>query len=136
MSEHEFEHEHEYGCEHNCCEHDGHCECGHEHEHHHEHEHAHGHSHGCACGCGGCAHDDEEEESKLSLTLLGVSAVLVVVGLFLKSIPIAQTIVGIVAVVLAAYPLVFKVYGDIKARRFTEIELMIIQSLPLAVSAS
>lgn len=125
MSEHEFEHEHEYGCEHNCCEHDGHCECGHEHEHHHEHESEHGHSHGCACGCGGCAHDDEEE-SKLSLTLLGVSAVLVVVGLFLKSIPIAQTIVGIVAVVLAAYPLVFKVYGDIKARRFTEIELMII----------
>ena len=126
MSEHEFEHEHEYGCEHNCCEHDGHCECGHEHEHHHEHESEHGHSHGCACGCGGCAHDDEEEETKLSLTLLGVSAVLVVVGLFLKSIPIAQTIVGIVAVVLAAYPLVFKVYGDIKARRFTEIELMII----------
>lgn len=67
-----------------------------------------------------------EEETKLSLTLLGVSAVLVVVGLFLKSIPLAQTIVGIIAVVLAAYPLVFKVYGDIKGRRFTEIELMLV----------
>ena len=121
MSEHEFDQEHEHECEHDCCEHDECCKCG-----GHEHDHDHGHSHGCACGCGGCAHDDEEEETKISLTLLGVSAVLVVVGLFLKSIPLAQTIVGIVAVVLAAYPLVFKVYGDIKGRRFTEIELMII----------
>lgn len=121
MSEHEFDQEHKHECEHDCCEHDECCKCG-----GHEHDCDHGHNHGCACGCGGCAHDDEEEESKLSLTLLGVSAVLVVVGLFLKSIPIAQTIVGIVAVVLAAYPLVFKVYGDIKARRFTEIELMLI----------
>ena len=121
MSEHEFDQEHEHECEHDCCEHDECCKCG-----GHEHDCDHGHNHGCACGCGGCAHDDEEEESKLSLTLLGVSAVLVVVGLFLKSIPIAQTIVGIIAVVLAAYPLVFKVYGDIKGRRFTEIELMLI----------
>lgn len=115
MFEHEYSHENEF-------EHDEHCGCGH--EHHHEHEHC--HSHGCACGCGGCAHDDEEEETKLSLSLLGVSAVLVVVGLFLKSVPVVQTIVGIIAVVLAAYPLVFKVYGDIKSRKFTEIELMLI----------
>jgi len=58
--------------------------------------------------------------------LLGVSVVLVIVGLFLKAFPVAQTIIGIIAVVLAAYPLVFKVYGDIKAKRFTEIELMLI----------
>lgn len=115
MFEHEHSHENEF-------EHDEHCGCGH--EHHHEHEHC--HSHGCACGCGGCAHDDEEEETKLSLSLLGVSSVLVVVGLFLKSVPVVQTIVGIIAVVLAAYPLVFKVYGDIKSRKFTEIELMLI----------
>lgn len=115
MFEHEYSHENEF-------EHDEHCGCGH--EHHHEHEHC--HSHGCACGCGGCAHDDEEEETKLSLSLLGVSSVLVVVGLFLKSVPVVQTIVGIIAVVLAAYPLVFKVYGDIKSRKFTEIELMLI----------
>ncbi len=115
MFEHEYSHENEF-------EHDEHC--GYGHEHHHEHEHC--HSHGCACGCGGCAHDDEEEETKLSLSLLGVSSVLVVVGLFLKSVPVVQTIVGIIAVVLAAYPLVFKVYGDIKSRKFTEIELMLI----------
>ncbi len=115
MFEHEYSHENEF-------EHDEHCGCGH--EHHHEHEHC--LSHGCACGCGGCAHDDEEEETKLSLSLLGVSSVLVVVGLFLKSVPVVQTIVGIIAVVLAAYPLVFKVYGDIKSRKFTEIELMLI----------
>ena len=121
MSEHEFDQEHEHECEHDCCEHDDCCKCG-----GHEHDRDHGHNHGCACGCGGCAHDDGEEETKISLTLLGVSAVLVVVGLFLKSLPLAQTIVGIVAVVLAAYPLVFKVYGDIKGRRFTEIELMLI----------
>ncbi len=121
MSEHEFDQEHKHECEHDCCEHDECCKCG-----KHEHDRDHGHNHGCACGCGGCAHDDGEEETKLSLTLLGVSAVLVVVGLFLKSIPLAQTIVGIIAVVLAAYPLVFKVYGDIKGRRFTEIELMLI----------
>ena len=116
MSEHEFDQEHKHECEHDCCEHDECCECG-----GHEHDRDHGHNHGCACGCGGCAHDDGKEETKISLTLLGVSAVLVVVGLFLKSIPLAQTIVGIIAVVLAAYPLVFKVYGDIKGRRFTEI---------------
>lgn len=115
MFEHEYSHENEF-------EHDEHC--GYGHEHHHEHEHC--HSHGCACGCGGCAHDDEEEETKFSLSLLGVSSVLVVVGLFLKSVPVVQTIVGIIAVVLAAYPLVFKVYGDIKSRKFTEIELMLI----------
>ncbi len=33
---------------------------------------------------------------------------------------------GIAAVVLAAYPLLFIVYDDIKARKFTEVELMLI----------
>lgn len=89
------------------------------------------HSHDChsSCGgcCGNCSHGNEEkEENKLSIILLGVSAALVVVGLFLKSLPVAATIIGIAAVALAAYPLVFTVYDDIKERRFTEVELMLI----------
>lgn len=89
------------------------------------------HSHDChsSCGgcCGNCSHGNEEkEENKLSKILLGVSAALVVVGLFLKSLPVAATVIGIAAVVLAAYPLVFTVYDDIKERRFTEVELMLI----------
>lgn len=89
------------------------------------------HSHDChsSCGgcCGSCAHDHEEkEENKLSKILLGVSAALVAAGLFLKALPVAATIIGIAAVALAAYPLVFTVYDDIKERRFTEVELMII----------
>ena len=89
------------------------------------------HSHDChsSCGgcCGNCSHGNEEkEENKLSKILLGVSAALVVVGLFLKSLPVAATIIGIAAVALAAYPLVFTVYDDIKERRFTEVELMLI----------
>lgn len=89
------------------------------------------HSHDChsSCGgcCGNCSHGNEEkEENKLSKILLGVSAALVVVGLFLKSLPVAATVIGIAAVALAAYPLVFTVYDDIKERRFTEVELMLI----------
>ncbi|MGN0549242.1 MAG: heavy metal translocating P-type ATPase [Acutalibacteraceae bacterium] len=89
------------------------------------------HSHDCHSNCGGCcgncSHGNEEkEENKLSKILLGISAVLVVVGLFLKSLPVAATVIGIAAVVLAAYPLVFTVYDDIKERRFTEVELMLI----------
>lgn len=89
------------------------------------------HSHDChsSCGgcCGSCSHGNEEkEENKLSKILLGVSAALVVVGLFLKSLPVAATVIGIAAVALAAYPLVFTVYDDIKERRFTEVELMLI----------
>lgn len=90
-------------------------------------EHSHD-SHSSCCGsCGSCAHDHEEkEENKLSKILLGVSAALVAVELFLKALPVAATIIGIAAVALAAYPLVFTVYDDIKERRFTEVELMII----------
>lgn len=89
------------------------------------------HSHDCHSSCGGCcgicSHGNEEkEENKLSKILLGVSAALVVVGLFLKSLPVAATVIGIAAVALAAYPLVFTVYDDIKERRFTEVELMLI----------
>ena len=89
------------------------------------------HSHDChsSCGgcCGNCSHGNEEkEENKLSKILLGVSAALVVVGLFLKSLPVTATVIGIAAVALAAYPLVFTVYDDIKERRFTEVELMLI----------
>lgn len=89
------------------------------------------HSHDChsSCGgcCGNCSHGNEEkEENKLSKILLGVSAALVVVGLFLKSLSVAATVIGIAAVALAAYPLVFTVYDDIKERRFTEVELMLI----------
>ncbi len=114
MSEHNHEHEHDCECE--CC-----CEAEH------EHEHEHGHSHGCGGGCGCCGHDEEEkEETLLSKILLGVSVVLVIVGLFLKTGTILSMILGIAAVVLAAYPLLFTVYDDIKARRFTEVELMLI----------
>lgn len=120
MSEHEFEHNHE--CEKGCC-----CDNEHEHEHEHEHKHDKNHSHSHGCGCGGCCHDEEEkEETTLSKILLAASVVLVAVGLFLKSVPVVATIVGIIAVVLAAYPLVFSVYTDIRAKRFTEIELMLI----------
>ena len=114
MSEHNHEHEHDCECE--CC-----CEAEH------EHEHEHGHSHGCGGGCGCCGHDEEEkEETLLSKILLGVSVVLVIVGLFLKTGTILSMILGIAAVVLAAYPLLFTVYDDIKARKFTEVELMLI----------
>ena len=110
MSEHNHEHEHDCECE--CC-----CEA----------EHEHGHSHGCGGGCGCCGHDEEEkEETLISKILLGVSVVLVIVGLFLKTGTILSMILGIAAVVLAAYPLLFTVYDDIKARKFTEVELMLI----------
>ena len=90
-------------------------------------EHSHDSHSSCGGCCGSCAHDHEEkEENKLSKILLGVSAALVAVELFLKSLPVAATIIGIAAVALAAYPLVFTVYDDIKERRFTEVELMII----------
>lgn len=93
-------------------------------EHIHEHEHC--HSHGCAC-CDNCGHDhEEEEESKLSKILLGASALLVIIGFFIKSAPIASTVIGIAAVVLAAYPFVFKAYNDLKQKSFGEIELMLI----------
>ena len=114
MSEHNHEHEHDCECE--CC-----CEAEH------EHEHEHGHSHGCGGGCGCCGHDEEEkEETLISKILLSVSVVLVIVGLFLKTGTILSMILGIAAVVLAAYPLLFTVYDDIKARKFTEVELMLI----------
>ena len=106
----EFKHEHECEC---CCED--------------EHEHNHEHSHACGGGCGCCGHDEEEkEETLLSKILLGVSVVLVIVGLFLKTGTVISMIFGIAAVVLAAYPLLFTVYDDIKARKFTEVELMLI----------
>ena len=90
-------------------------------------EHSHDSHSSCGGCCGSCAHDHEEkEENKLSKILLGVSAALVAIGLFLKALPVAATIIGIAAVALAAYPLVFTVYDDIKERRFTEVELMII----------
>lgn len=90
-------------------------------------EHSHDSHSSCGGCCGSCAHDHEEkEENKLSKILLGVSAALVAVGLFLKALPVAATIIGIAAVALAAYPLVFTVYDDIKERRFTEVELMLI----------
>ena len=90
-------------------------------------EHSHDSHSSCGGCCGSCAHDHEEkEENKLSKILLGVSAALVAVELFLKALPVAATIIGIAAVALAAYPLVFTVYDDIKERRFTEVELMII----------
>lgn len=90
-------------------------------------EHSHDCHSSCSGCCGNCSHGNEEkEENKLSKILLGVSAALVVVGLFLKSLPVAATIIGIAAVALAAYPLVFTVYDDIKERRFTEVELMLI----------
>lgn len=90
-------------------------------------EHSHDSHSSCGGCCGSCAHDHEEkEENKLSKILLGVSAALVAVELFLKALPVAATIIGIAAVALAAYPLVFTVYDDIKERRFTEVELMLI----------
>ena len=90
-------------------------------------EHSHDSHSSCGGCCGSCAHDHEEkEENKLSKILLGVSAALVAVELFLKALPVAATIIGIAAVALAAYPLVFTVYDDSKERRFTEVELMII----------
>ncbi|MDD6462824.1 MAG: heavy metal translocating P-type ATPase [Clostridiaceae bacterium] len=90
-------------------------------------EHSHDSHSSCGGCCGSCAHDHEEkEENKLSKILLGVSAALVAVGLFLKALPVAATIIGIAAVAFAAYPLVFTVYDDIKERRFTEVELMLI----------
>ena len=90
-------------------------------------EHSHDSHSSCGGCCGNCSHGNEEkEENKLSKILLGVSAALVVVGLFLKSLPVAATVIGIAAVALAAYPLVFTVYDDIKERRFTEVELMLI----------
>lgn len=90
-------------------------------------EHSHDSHSSCGGCCGSCAHDHEEkEENKLSKILLGVSAALVAVELFLKALPVAATIIGIAAVALSAYPLVFTVYDDIKERRFTEVELMII----------
>lgn len=97
-----------------------------EHIHNHEHEHDHC-SHGCAC-CDGCSHEHEhdDEESRLSKILLGISALLVVIGLFLKSAPVASTVIGIIAVVLAAYPLVFDAYQDLRDKKFTEVELMLI----------
>ncbi len=110
MSEHNHGHKHD--CENDCC-----CEAEHEHR----------HEHGCAGGCGCCGHDEEEkEETFLSKILLGVSVVLIIIGLFLKTATVFSMILGIAAVVLAAYPLLFTVYDDIKARKFTEVELMLI----------
>lgn len=108
----EYNHGHKLDCENDCC-----CEAEHEHR----------HEHGCAGGCGCCGHDEEEkEETFLSKILLGVSVVLIIIGLFLKTATVFSMILGIAAVVLAAYPLLFTVYDDIKARKFTEVELMLI----------
>ena len=65
-------------------------------------EHSHDSHSSCGGCCGSCAHDHEEkEENKLSKILLGVSAALVPVELFLKALPVAATIIGIAAVALA-----------------------------------
>ena len=64
-------------------------------------EHSHDSHSSCGGCCGSCAHDHEEkEENKLSKILLGVSAALVAVELFLKALPVAATIIGIAAVPL------------------------------------
>lgn len=94
----------------------------------HEHNYEHDHCHACSADCKSCA-CEEAEESKLSIILLILSAVLVFVGLFLKSVPVAAATVGIIAVAIAAYPLVFAAYDDIRNRKFTEIELMLISVL-------
>lgn len=91
----------------------------------HIHEHEHCHSHECAC-CSGCGHDHEDGESKLSKILLGISAALVIAGLFINTGSIFSILLGVCAVVLAAYPLVFAAYEDIKNKEFTEVELMLI----------
>lgn len=91
----------------------------------HIHEHEHCHSHECAC-CSGCGHDHEDGESKLSKILLGISAALVIAGLFVNTGSIFSILLGVFAVALAAYPLVFSAYEDIKNKEFTEVELMLI----------
>lgn len=95
-----------------------------EHNHNHNHEHEHCCSDNCAC-CGGCGHDHGEEESKLSKALLIISLLLVAVSFFIKASAVS-TVILLLAVVIAAYPLVFKAYDDIRNKSFTEIELMLI----------
>lgn len=84
--------------------------------------------HGCECGCDHCHHEEEAEESNLSLILLGVSALLVVISLFGIN-NVLRIIIQIIAVILAAYPIAFSVYNnvrDFKNFSFSEIELMFI----------
>lgn len=77
--------------------------------------------------CNGCCENchEEENESRLSLILLGVSAVLVLLSL----IPINSifcTVISIVAVFLAAYPIIIKIAQKGKLLPVTETELMFI----------
>lgn len=75
---------------------------------------------------GNCEHcHGEEEESKLSLTLLGVSALLVIISLFPIN-NILCTIISVAAVLLAAPPIIIKIAKKGKSFSITETELMFI----------
>lgn len=67
-----------------------------EHTHHHEHR----EPVSCGCGCGHChEHTHGEKEGKKELILIGISAVLFIVGLFLQG----RTEIAAVALFLVAY---------------------------------
>lgn len=77
--------------------------------------------------CNGCCENchEEESESRLSLILLGVSAALVLLSI----IPINSifcTVISVVAVFLAAYPIIIKIAQKSKLLPVTETELMFI----------
>lgn len=77
--------------------------------------------------CNGCCENchEEESESRLSLILLGVSAALVLLSL----IPINSifcTVISVVAVFLAAYPIIIKIAQKSKRLPVTETDLMFI----------
>lgn len=115
----------------------------HNHEHSHEHEHHHSecrdcsgahccesHSSGCGC-CHEHGHAGEKGE-KVNLITLCVS----VAALILSFIPLGetvQTVLGIAAVVLSAYPIVLSCFGNIKKFRLTETELMTITVIAACV---
>ncbi|MDE7218644.1 MAG: cadmium-translocating P-type ATPase [Oscillospiraceae bacterium] len=119
--------EHEQHCEHeghtHCCgdehthrahhhnDHDhhehGHCSCGHTHGHEHSHDHGsccdHHHDHGDGCNCGhDHNHEQDPAEARKELIKLGIGALLLVIGLLLKSFADGTSWVSM-AVLLAAF---------------------------------
>ncbi len=96
--------------------------CGsHCHEHNCCHSHTDTHSHSCACGGEHC----HSEESKLDKALLAVSAALVILSLIPMT-NVLNTVMLIVAVALAVYPIAFGVIRNIRHFRLEETELMLI----------
>lgn len=83
-----------------------------------EHEHNH-----CE-GCDNCGHAEHEESSINKYTMLAAAALVII-----SFIPFPEWLkiaLQIIAVILAAYPVVISAFNNIRHKKFTETELMVI----------